>query len=241
MRVIVLSCGMGAGLLATRKSGGFVTLAWDGDRDAVAIARANFPEVEFASPVNLPAVKIPHSDVLICKGWPPEAWSVLSVFSPRVIIAEGKVKTPPGYKAWSDDLEVSKFGAPLVGKRRMTVMLREDVRTIFKNFPFPDGSPGHGMELMDVLEPGLPADGRKGYMVNVRKPCRMPRYHRGPFPMVPGEGGPRRLTTTECLKLFGFPRDYRVGANFHRVLSSSMIPPMIMEIIEELRVWVDLV
>lgn len=241
MRVIVLSCGIGAGLLATRKSGGFVTLAWDGDRDAVAIARANFPEVEFASPVNLPAVKIPHSDVLVCKGWPSEAWSVMAVFSPRVIIVEGKVKVPPGYKAWSDELEVAKFGAPLLGKRRMTVMLREDIRTIFKDFPFPDGAPGHGMVLGDVLEAGLPADSRKGYPVNVMEPCRMPRYHKGPFPMVPGAGGPRRLTTKECLRLFGFPGDYQVGANFHRLLTSSMIPSMVMEIIEELRAWVDLV
>ena len=237
MRSIVLSCGIGAGILATRKQGGVVTLAWDDDESALETAKKNFPDVTFASPVGLPAEKTPHSDMLICKGWPAEAWSILAVFSPRVIVAEGKVKAPPGYRMWTDDLEPYRFGAPLLGTRRINVMLRDDLKVIFRDFPFPDG---RSVVLRDVLQDGLQADGRKGYLVDVAEPCRMPRYHKGPFPMVPGEGGPRRLTTGECLRLFGFPGDYQVGANVHRLLSESMIPTMIMEIIEELKAWIDL-
>jgi len=214
-------------------------LAWDDDHLARRVAGRNFPDVEFESPSKLPADRIPHADMLVCKGWPGDAWSVLAVFSPRVIIAEGDVDPPTGYRAWVDELEPRRFGAPLVGKRRMNVMLREDLETLFRDFPFPDGSPS---VLRHVLKEDLPRDERKGYLVSVDEPCRKPRYHKGPFPKVPGKDGPRRLTKPESLMLYGFPPDYKTcgNASLHRMLSESMIPPMVMAIIDELRTWIDL-
>lgn len=239
MRAIILSCGMGAGILAVRKKSGFPMLAWDDDHFARRVAGSNFPDVPFERPSGLSPERIPHADLLVCKGWPPDAWSVLAVFSPRVIVAEGLVGPPTGYRAWVDELEPRRFGAPLVGKRRMNVMLREDLRPVFGRFPFPDGRP---CVLQDVLRADLPRDDRKGYLVSVDKPCRKPRYHKGPFPMVPGKDGPRRLTKPESLMLYGFPPDYETcgNASLHRLLSQSMIPTMVMAIIDELRTWIDL-
>jgi len=239
--------------------------SWDDDPWAVQVFDRNFPEANASLPGELK--NFAHPDVIVINDDEPK-WvrSTTLTIMPRVVcIEDSSGEWLHGYKRHQDVLRAEEFGLPQRRTKKYVVAFRNDIKTLFKHFPFPDvltrtrASIGSFLDqnrkdllvppkilagVMNRRERNL-ARGWKSIGRIVTPNDRLyglnPRYASDKTAFFIDQGdGPRRLSLDEIKRIMGFPTHFEMPVTKNRaiaLLTKSICPPVAQAIMSEIKQW----